>query len=40
MLHKTVDDIDGQSISTKIPQSKAASFLSSSKRQMYRSKAS
>lgn len=38
MLHKTVDESDTQSISTKLPQSKAASFLSTSKRNMFRSK--
>lgn len=38
MLHKTVDDTDAQSVSTKVPQSKAASFLSTSKRTMYRNK--
>lgn len=40
MLHKTVDDTDIQSVSTKLPMPKAASFFSPSKRQMYRSKAS
>ncbi len=38
MLHKTVDDTDAQSVSTKVPQSKAASFFSTSKRTMYRNK--
>lgn len=41
MLHKTVDKSDTQSQSTKITQpTKAASFMSTSKRQMYRNKAS
>ena len=38
MLHKTVDESDKQSISTKVGPSKAASFTSTSKRQMYGNK--
>lgn len=38
MLHKTVDLDDTLSISTKMPQSRAASFLTSSQRHMYRNK--
>lgn len=39
MLHKTLDESDKQSISTKVGPTKAASFTSTSKRQMYRNKA-
>lgn len=39
MLHKTLDESDKLSISTKVGPTKAASFTSTSKRQMYRNKA-
>lgn len=40
MLHKTEQDEDAKSVSTKVTQTtKAASFITSAKRQMFRNKA-